>query len=100
MPELKRGFSWQDGHRPVLLVMRLCDMHRVHPGQDNSHVCERCGFQVGIYPSGQDMLKEHPDARILCSICGQVDKIKFDAGSYDPPSAQIIQEMKDSKEKK
>ena len=64
VPELKRGFSWQDGHRPVLLVARLCDMHRVRPA-DNSRVCERCGFRVGIYPSGQDMLEEHPGCAYL-----------------------------------
>jgi hypothetical protein len=53
-----------------LVVMRLTDMHRVHPEQDNSHVCAKCGEQVGIYPSGQAVLKARAnDIRILCSHC-------------------------------
>lgn len=52
-----------------LLVMRLTDMHRVHPEQDNSRVCAECGHQVGIYPSGQAELARHPAMRIICNRC-------------------------------
>jgi hypothetical protein len=52
-----------------LVVMRLTDMHRVHPQQDNSRVCGTCGAQVGIYPSGQAILRERPATRIVCSHC-------------------------------
>jgi hypothetical protein len=52
-----------------LVVMRLVEMHRVHPKQDNSRMCAKCGERVGIYPSGQDVLRLHPEARIICSHC-------------------------------
>jgi hypothetical protein len=54
---------------PDLIVMRLADMHRVHPKQDNSRVCDTCGEQVGIYPSGQKVLQRLPKARVYCSHC-------------------------------
>jgi hypothetical protein len=53
----------------ILIVMRLADMHRVHPSQDNSRVCATCGEPVGIYPSGQRVLKTDPTIRIVCSRC-------------------------------
>ena len=52
-----------------LIVMRLCDMHRVHPDQDDSKVCSKCGFQVGIYPSGQRILEQKPHMKIICNVC-------------------------------
>jgi hypothetical protein len=55
----------------VLLVMRLADMERVHPDQDNSRVCGQCGERVGIYPSGQEVLRRVPTATIVCERCNQ-----------------------------
>src|SRR5690348_14830419 len=56
--------------RPLdLIVMRLADMSLVHPQQDNSRVCSKCGRQVGIYPSGQAVLARHPDTVITCNVC-------------------------------
>ena len=55
--------------RPMLIVMRLADMTRVHPNQDNDHVCMRCGHIVGIYPSGQGVLRDEPDTEIVCQVC-------------------------------
>jgi hypothetical protein len=52
-----------------LVVMRLDDMDRRHPSQDNSRVCSKCGAQVGIYPSGQKVLKNDPSYVIICSHC-------------------------------
>lgn len=53
-----------------LIVMRLADMHRVHPAQDDSRACAVCGERVGIYPSGQAVLKARPDdIRIICQHC-------------------------------
>jgi DNA-directed RNA polymerase subunit RPC12/RpoP len=64
------GSMWLEQEAPVdLIVMRLADMHRVHPRQDNSRVCGTCGQQVGIYPSGQAMLRHHSDTAIVCSVC-------------------------------
>ena len=52
-----------------IAVMRLADMWRVHPQQDNSRVCAKCGEQVGIYPSGQEALRRFPAMRIVCVQC-------------------------------
>ena len=52
-----------------LIVMRLKNMHRRHPDQDNSKVCSICEHKVGIYPSGQEVLKEHPGYKIVCHVC-------------------------------
>ncbi len=76
-----------------LLVMRLADMTRVHPQQDNSHVCSKCGAQVGIYPSGQNYMKQYPDITLTCNRCAV-------SGPIPPPSAEIVQEIKDSVWKK
>ncbi len=54
-----------------LIVMRLKNMRRVHPLQDNSQVCAVCGKQVGIYPSGQAVLASDPATRIICDVCYQ-----------------------------
>lgn len=53
----------------VLLVMRYVDMLRVHPDMDISHVCSTCGEQVGIYPSGQRVLKRYRKVKLICQIC-------------------------------
>jgi len=54
--------------RPVLIVMRLVDMHRVHPEQVAGN-CARCGGIVGIYPSGQQVMRQRPDVEIVCQVC-------------------------------
>ena len=53
----------------ILLVMHLDDMRRVHPQMDTSHVCAKCGGQVGIYPSGQQVLKAYRHVKIICNRC-------------------------------
>jgi hypothetical protein len=80
--------------------MRLVDMHRIHPHQDNSRSCSKCGERVGIYPSGQGALKRFPTMIIICSHCAGKDS-KDDppieaqpAGSWDA----IAQEMRDSRD--
>jgi hypothetical protein len=40
----------------------------MHP-QQITHVCSKCLSKVGIYPSGQKILKEQPDLEIICSRC-------------------------------
>lgn len=53
----------------LLIVMRLKDMHRVHPEQVEGK-CARCGEVVAIYPSGQQVLKDYPDQiEVVCQIC-------------------------------
>ena len=55
----------------LLVVMRLSDMHKVHPAQDNSKVCPSCGERVGIYPSGQMALKYGVGVEIICQVCSE-----------------------------
>ena len=52
-----------------LVTMRLKDMTRVHPAQDDTKVCSKCGAPVGIYPSGQRALRNNPAIKIVCSVC-------------------------------
>jgi hypothetical protein len=56
----------------TLLTMRLKDMRRTHPGQV-SGMCQRCGEEVGIYPSGQDAIKKWVDVEIVCTVCRPID---------------------------
>ncbi|MEY9235435.1 hypothetical protein ABIF78_007758 [Bradyrhizobium japonicum] len=55
---------------PDLIVMRLADMRRVHPDQITGR-CSSCGHEVGIYPSGQQVMREHADVRLVCQVCRQ-----------------------------
>ena len=61
----------------TLVCMRLSDMHVVHPEQVEK-TCGECGRTVGVYPSGQKALRDHPDAKIQCQVCA--DKEAFDIG--------------------
>lgn len=51
-----------------LLVMRLADMHRVHPRQIEAK-CSRCGHVVAVYPSGQEVMRTYPEVRLVCQVC-------------------------------
>jgi hypothetical protein len=51
-----------------LIVMRLQDMHRVHPKQIKGR-CSQCKAEVAIYPSGQKVMQDFPDVRVVCSHC-------------------------------
>lgn len=57
------------GAKPMeLIVMRLADMKLVHPDQVTA-TCHGCGHVVAVYPSGQQVMKQHPDTRLTCQIC-------------------------------
>jgi hypothetical protein len=59
----------QDPDPPVLIVMRLAEMWRVHPDQIED-VCCRCKHVVGIFPSGQAVINHYDgDVEIVCSHC-------------------------------
>lgn len=60
--------------RPMLVVMRLASMYKVHPRTDFSHNCERCKKAVGIYPSGQQAMRDHPGIEIVCHVCAEQDR--------------------------
>jgi len=51
-----------------LICMRLADMIYVHPDQITGH-CRLCGHVVGIYPSGQSIMAQHPDVELVCAVC-------------------------------
>lgn len=80
-----------------LVVMRLIDMHKMHPQQDNSKVCALCGQPVGIYPSGQAAIRTEPTIEIVCSVCAAREHNRFEDTAIpasDP--ATIAQEVRDS----
>lgn len=52
-----------------LVAMRLADMRRVHPQQDNTRFCGLCGERLGIYPTGQRVLRMNPKAKLVCAHC-------------------------------
>ena len=54
--------------RPILVVMRLAEMARVHPAMITS-ICGNCGHKVGIYPSGQRVIVRDPATLVVCSHC-------------------------------
>lgn len=78
----------------ALVAMRLIDMIRMHPRQDNSHVCSKCGERVGIYPSGQNALRHNHGIKIICARC--IDIKPDDDNRPAAPIAEIAQEAKDS----
>ena len=51
-----------------LIVMRLADMTRVHPDQITA-TCHGCGHVVAVYPSGQQVMRDHPDHLLTCQVC-------------------------------
>jgi hypothetical protein len=51
-----------------LVVMRLADMHRVHPQQITAR-CSKCDHEVGVYPSGQRVMRAYPDVTLVCQVC-------------------------------
>lgn len=53
----------------VLAVCRASDMFVAHPDTDYTHVCSRCGEEVGIYPSGQRVLRQHTNVILMCNRC-------------------------------
>jgi hypothetical protein len=83
--------------RPEALVtMRIADMTRMHPAQDDSRVCGECGHPVGLYPSSQAALRRWPEMKIICAVCAvkrppsEIDNIA--AADFDV----IMQESRDS----
>lgn len=80
-----------------LTVMRLADMHRMHPQQDNSRTCDLCGARVGIYPSGLSAIKAHPAIEIVCSVCTFKELDPWADNSQPAAGLDVIlQEMRDS----
>jgi hypothetical protein len=53
----------------MLVVMRVATMTKAHPKTDFTHRCARCHEPVGIFPSGQRLLREQPNVEIVCHGC-------------------------------
>jgi hypothetical protein len=75
--------------RPVLITVRLAEMKRVHPQQITGE-CERCHHQVGIYPSGQRIMREFPGIEVLCAQCApHVGVSMLAPGALDEPKESV-----------
>lgn len=61
-------YLWGRRRTPRLICMRLDEMVVVHPDQITG-LCEKCGAEVGIYPSGQKMIALFDAIEIICHRC-------------------------------
>lgn len=70
-----RLFGWF--RRQTLIVMRTEDMVLVHPETDFSYRCSACASEVGIYPSGQALIRQlgTKRLRIVCNHCVDAGKV-------------------------
>jgi hypothetical protein len=82
----------------ALVCMRVVDMRRIHPYQDNSRFCSRCGERVGLYPSSQNAVRDNPGIKIICAHCADRDGDEADEVLPAAPLDEIVQEMRDSKD--
>ena len=53
-----------------LICMRLADMKKVHPDQIIVR-CAECRERCGVYPSGQLVMRQYHDVRVVCQVCRQ-----------------------------
>jgi hypothetical protein len=75
--------------RPLLVVMRRANMARVHPRMVVS-LCDRCAAPVGIYPSGQAMLRRFPVLEVVCEIChGPVTRARLAPGALEEKAESV-----------
>jgi hypothetical protein len=67
----------------ILIVMRLADMTRVHPDQIESK-CSECGHVVAVYPSGQQIMKAHPEVALVCQVCRTPNSKLAPGAEFEP----------------
>jgi hypothetical protein len=79
------------------VTTRLIDMRLVHPQQDNSRVCSKCGERVGLYPSSQRRLRDSPGLRIICFVCAAYEAKPSDEITTAGSVEDIVQEARDSR---
>jgi hypothetical protein len=73
-----------------LVAMRLADMRRVHPHMDDNHFCSECSERLGIYPSGQDVIRQFPDIKIVCQKCiPAADLFRLAPGAEDERNESV-----------
>ncbi len=79
-----------------LVVMRLIDMHKVHPDQVTM-ACALCAEPVGVYPSGQRALRLAPGPiEVVCQVCAVKNLRPDDEHALAGPFEEIAQEVRDS----
>ncbi|UQD96061.1 hypothetical protein [Bradyrhizobium japonicum] len=73
-----------------LITMRLADMTRVHPEQITGR-CALCQHEVGIYPSGQRVMRARPHVRVVCQVCMTPGKPQTLApgAEYEPMQSRV-----------
>ena len=78
-------FGFARPKRVTLLAMRLADMPLCHPRMIVED-CSLCGHQVGVFPSGQDVMRKY-GARVdlVCHVCQQP------AGFYVPAPGALAE---------
>jgi hypothetical protein len=81
-----------------LVVMRLVDMHQVHPEQVTMD-CALCGEKVGVYPSGQKAIRLAPGpVEVVCQVCTAKQLAEGDIHMPAGPIEDIAQEIRDSRD--
>ena len=78
---------------PPVLVCARADSPRMCEGSIFGKHCSKCGVEVMIAPSGQDILKLHPELRIMCGDCFGLVNEPMDC-RLAAPASQIIREAK------
>jgi hypothetical protein len=53
----------------ITIICELADAPKMIPGSTFDQVCVGCERRVMLSPFGQDLLKRHPTARIICARC-------------------------------
>jgi len=56
-----------------LICARLRDLTRVHPRMSVAYHCDRCGEQLGIFPTGQETIQHfgRENIELICPHCAQ-----------------------------
>lgn len=73
----------------TLIVMRLAEMVRVHPRMITDKTCDDCGHQVGIYPSGQNVIRQNQSTRIVCNHCQSPEGAQLAPGAAIEPFQSV-----------
>jgi len=81
----------------ALVSMRLKDMTRRHPDQDDSHVCSQCGEALGLYPTGQRALALNPRLVLVCVPCAAADFDLNDVNVAAGSLHEILREIRESR---
>lgn len=79
--------------------MRLGDMWKHHPRQNNDYICSQCKERVGIYPTGMRQIKFDPSIIIKCIYCIDMKNLVSDDVAIHPAAFdvdELVEEMKES----